>query len=146
MSAREELDVNGHKIVNPGDVLTCAETGKEFIAAHVGITTNYAWDNEGNTLSDEGVDIRQKRELAERAGPFLGYLGSTEGMPRTLTGWKGNVLGTVIRANSYRLTRQSYVHGEYIYAVTIRDVHGGLWYGRGNPGISIKIRPKKGKR
>lgn len=141
------LDVNGHKTVIPGDILTCAETGKQFVAARDGCTTNYAWDKDGNTISDEGVDIREKRTLLDRSQPFTAYLSSdsNDAPPRKLTGWKGNVLGTVISATKYRLTRCSYTHGSHMYAVTLRDVHGGLWYGRGNPGFCITIRPKKGK-
>ena len=132
--------------INLGDTLTCAETGKQFIAAAEGCTFNYARDREGNVFSDEGVDIREKRELLDRSKPFTAYLASDSyamTAPRLVTGWKGNILGHVISAKKTNLPKWSYVHGRFWYAVTIRDVHGGLWYGRGNAGIAITLRPKK---
>lgn len=124
-----------------GRELVCAETGKRFIGAVDGISTNYARDAEGNVYSDEGVDIRERRELLDRSKPFTCYL-SSDG--KRATGWKGNKLGDVVRSNSVRLTRRSYTHGAYIWAVRVRDVHGALWYGRGSPGIVITLRAMKG--
>jgi hypothetical protein len=60
------------------------------------------------------------------------------------TGWKGSVLGTVTWSKRIGLPRWSYVHGSYWYAVNVRDVHGGMWYGRGSGGICINLRPMKG--
>jgi hypothetical protein len=45
--------------INLGDVLTCAETGKQFVAAPDGCSRNYATGRDGSILSDEGVHIRQ---------------------------------------------------------------------------------------
>ena len=131
-----------HKTIQFGDVLTCAETGKQFTAARDGITTNYARDSDGRVFSDEGVHIRECREMLDRSKPFYAYL---SGDGKRLTGWKGNTLGTVQQFSSIRLTRKSYAHGEHIRHVVIRDIHGGMWHGRGSPGVCITIRAYKGK-
>lgn len=123
-----------------GHTLTCAETGKQFIGAPDGITTNYARSSTGEILSDEGVDIRDRRELLDRSKPFGCYV-SSDG--KHVTGWKGNILGTITHANNYRLTRVSFMHGRTINHYVIRDIHGAFWYGRGNPGIYITLRPYK---
>lgn len=127
--------------INFGDTLTCTETGKQFIAVRDGITTNYARDSAGNVYSDEGVDIRQRRELLTRSKPFVCYL-SNDG--RSVTGWKGNILGSVIDWSPCELTRRSYTHGKSYRSVRVKDVHGGLWYGRGSPGIAITLRATRG--
>lgn len=124
-----------------GQTLVCAETGKEFVGASQGCTYNYAHDFDGAVLSDEGVDIREKRELLNRSKPVTGYLSSDA---KRFTGWKGNTLGTVVFAKKTKLTRWSHVHGNTILSVKVRDVHGGLWYGWGNSGICITLRAYKG--
>ena len=126
---------------NIGDTVKCAETGRAFVVACDGCSVNYATSQSGEILSDEGVDIRERRELLDRSKPFTGYL-SSDG--KRFTGWKGNTLGIVTRSTLVRLTRLSYLHGKYIRAVQVRDVHGSLWYGRGSEGICITLRPLKG--
>lgn len=126
--------------VEIGQALTCAETGKQFIAAQDGCTFNYAQDDHGHIYSDEGVNIRQRRELLDRTRPFICYV-SNDG--RNVTGWKGNFLGTITRDSVARLTRWSHWHGQYIHCYRVRDVHGGHWYGRGSPGIAITLRATK---
>jgi len=125
-----------------GQTLTCSETGKQFIGAVEGFSTNYARDSAGRVYCDEGVDASQKRELLDRSKPFTCYV-SSDG--KHVTGWKGNILGTIIYSSRVKLTRWSYVHGTYINAYRIRDIHGGIWYGRGNPGICINLRATKNK-
>lgn len=133
-----------------GKEITCAETGKVFIGAVEGFTTNYATvetklpnsEDSREYLSDEGVNIRERRELLDRSKPFYAYV-SSDG--KSVTGWKGNVLGRITSATNYRLTRQSYTHGRTINFYRVTDVHGGLWTGRGNPGIAIKLHPVKSK-
>lgn len=127
--------------INFGDTLTCAETGKQFTAAADGISTNYARDNQGNVFSDEGVDIRERRELLDRSKPYFAYL-SSDG--KRITGWKGNTLGTVIYSRPCKLSRMSFTHGKDYQSVFVRDVHGGTWYGRSSPGVCITLRPHKG--
>lgn len=129
------------RTINVGDTLTCAETRKTFVAAQQGCTFNYATTREDEVLSDEGVEIRQRRELLDRTVPFTGYL-SCDG--RHFTGWKGNVLGTVADWRPCQLTRRSWVHDKSYRSVRVRDVHGAMWYGRGSPGVVITLRPCKG--
>jgi hypothetical protein len=129
-----------------GKEITCAETGKVFIGALDGITTNYAtnypngFDNAPEYLSDEGVNIRERRQLLDRTKPFYAYV-SADG--KRITGWKDNTLGTITAATNYRLTRESYVHGRTINFYRVTDVHGAKWSGRGNPGIAITLRASK---
>lgn len=123
-----------------GRILQCAETGKYFIAQSDGFTFNYAQDSAGNTYSDEGVNFRERRELLDRSRPFTCYI-SSDG--KSVTGWKGNKLGDIIQASTVRLAQWSAFHGKSMLAVKVRDVHGGLWYGRGSPGICINLRACK---
>jgi len=124
-----------------GQVITCHVTGKQFTGAIEGCSTNYARDSQGHIFSNEGVEISQKKDLLDRSKPFTGYI---SGDGRSLAGWKGNVLGTVIWSSPVRLTRRSFWHGKDYAAFRIRDIHGGLWYGRGSPGICINVRAMKG--
>lgn len=136
-----KLDVNGHPIIAMGDSLICAETGKTFIAARDGCSVNYAWSYPGNEiLSDEGVNIRELRAWSDRTKPVLVYIASDG---KSVTGWKGNVLGRCVMGNAIRLTRWSYMHGKYIHAVRVTDPLGGHWYGRGSPGIACMLRACK---
>jgi hypothetical protein len=120
-----------------GDKLVCLETHKPFTAASDGFTFNYARGQNGEIFSDEGVDIREKRELLDRSKPFYGYV-SSDG--KHITGWKGNVLGTIVRSTPCRLTRVSYTHGKSYLSIRVRDIHGAFWHGRGSPGICITLR------
>jgi len=126
--------------MNVGDTVTCAETGKQFVVQRVGGSFIYARDSSGNVFSDEGVDIREKRELLDRSRPFTCYI-TSDG--RSVTGWKGNVLGTIIDWQPCKLTRTSFTHGKDYRSVVVRDVHDGMWYGRGSPGICVTLRPRK---
>lgn len=130
--------VIGHRDIKIGETLTCAETGKQFAAAKDGCSFNYAWDQHGHILSDEGVNIRQHRELLDRSKPYGAYL---SGQGRLIVGWNGNVLGYVIDAHPIAVR----CHDGQIHAVKVRDIHGGLWYGRAVPGCRITLRPAKGK-
>lgn len=85
-----------------GQTLTCAETGKQFIGAVEGFSTNYARDSAGRVYCDEGVDAREKRDMLDRSKPFTCYI-SSDG--KHATGWKGNILGRVISSSPIRLTR-----------------------------------------
>lgn len=126
-----------------GDTITCVETGKQFVVQQDGCSFNYAIDSQGRVFSDEGVDIGEKRMLLDRSRPFTGYI---SGDGRRLTGWKGNTLGHVISSVTVPLPfglRWSNIHGENWTQYTIRDVHGGLWRGRGSPGIYIRVHAVK---
>ena len=125
--------------INIGDVLTCAETGKAFVAARDGCSVNYARSREGSIISDEGVDLREWRELLDRSRPFGCYL-SSDG--RHVTGWKGNVLGQVTRESSSRTgwNRSDITH------IRVIDCHGMPWHGKGaGRGMCITLRASKGK-
>lgn len=128
------------KDVQFGDVLTCHETGKQFVAAPDGCSTNYARDAQGNIYSDEGIAIMDLRDLLDRSKPFTCYISSNG---KHVTGWKGNVLGTVVSSSRVKLTRWSALHGKTILAIRVRDLHGGFWYGRGSEGMSVTLRPSK---
>ena len=131
------IDVNGHPVITMGQTLTCTETGKHFIAARDGCSVNYARGSNNEIFSDEGVDIREKRELLDRTKPFYCYL-SCDG--KTVGGWKGNALGRV----------EWLTHGRVGFArngcyVRVTDIHGGKWYGKNaGLGMCITLRPTKG--
>lgn len=128
---------------NVGSTVVCAETGKPFVIASDGFTFNYATNDSGQVFSDEGVRIRESRELLNRSKPFTCYL-SSDG--KHVTGWKGNILGTVIRSNPCTLTRRSHWHDSSTYrSVRIVDIHGNQWHGRGSAGIIIHLRACKGQ-
>lgn len=125
-----------------GETVTCAETGKQFTIAHDGEHTfNYALGHDGRIFSNEGVDLAERRELLDRSRPFTGYI-SSDG--KSLTGWKGNVLGRVVSSSTVRVAQWSAFHGKTMNAYRIRDCHGAMWHGRGSAGMSINIRPMKG--
>lgn len=130
-------DTNGHPVVNMGDTLTCTVTGKQFIAARDGISVNYAWGKDNTIISDEGVDIAERRELLDRTKPFYCYL-SSDG--KSVTGWKGNVLGRVV------MSSESHTgwHGSTLTHVRVVDVHGNKWHGKGSGnGMCITLRASK---
>ena len=117
-----------------GDALTCAETGKRFNAARDGCSVNYARGPDGSIISDEGVDLRERRELLDRSRPFGCYL---SGDGKHVTGWKGNILGWVTRESSSRTGW----HGSTITHVRVIDCHG-IGAGRG---MCITLRACKGE-
>ena len=135
------LDVNGHPVITMGETLICSETGKPFIAARDGCSFNYAWGNDGRIISDEGVRIINQREMLDRSKPFFCYL-SCDG--KTVTGWKGDTLGTVIQT-SVSSNPLSRYRRETLTHIRVRDVHGALWYGKnGGRGMCITLRALKG--
>ena len=119
-----------------GSVAICAETKKPFTIARDGCSFNCATNQAGEIISDEGVDIRERREMSHRHAPFDCHV-STHG--DRVTGWKGNTLGHVLRSS---LIRNPF--GGHQLAVTVRDVHGGYWHGRGaGRGMLIRLHPSK---
>lgn len=123
-----------------GETVICCETGRAFVIARDGCSYNYATDSEGNIFSDEGVAIRERRELLDMSKPFHCYV-STDG--RSVTGWKGNKLGDAYNVGTVRLSRWSPFHGSSMFSYQVTDVHGGEWYGRGSPGMAITLRASK---
>ena len=125
------------KQINIGDSLVCAETGKAFTAQADGCSRNYAFARDGSIISDEGVDIREKREMLDRSLPFTCYLSSD---CRHVTGWKGNHLGDVVKATESRTGW----HVSYLTHIIARDVHGNYWHGKGaGKGMCIKLHARK---
>lgn len=132
-------DINGRPVIEMGQTLTCSVTGKQFTAARDGCSFNYAWSRDGAIVSDEGVDISEKRQLLDRTKPMVGYL-STDG--KRFTGWKGNTLGRVTWSSESRTG----FHGSRITHVRVTDVHGAGWYGKGSGfGMCIVLRARKGR-
>lgn len=131
-----KLDANGNPEINIGDVLTCSETGKQFVAAVDGCSRNYARDSEGRIFSDEGVNIRERRDLSHVPKVFYCYVSNA----RHVGGWKGNVLGTI---SNYTESRSGW-NGGTIARFQVRDVHGQWWAGRGaGIGMCCTLRPMK---
>lgn len=119
-----------------GSVVICAETKKPFTVARDGCSYNYATNKAGEIISDKGVDIRERRELSHRHAPFACYVSSHGDH---VTGWKGNILGQIVHSSTI-----CNPFGGHLLAVTVRDVHGGYWHGRGaGRGMSILLRPSK---
>jgi hypothetical protein len=124
--------------INIGDMLTCTETGKRFVAARDGCSVNYARGRDGSIISNEGVDLRERRELLDRTLPFHCYL---SGDGNHVTGWKGNVLGHVVRESTSHTGWQ----GSTITHVRVIDCHGNPWHGKGaGRGMCITLRASKG--
>lgn len=120
-----------------GDSVTCTETGETFTVEQQGISFNYATGRNGEIYSDKGVDIVERRELLDRSKPFVCYVSSDD---RHVSGWKGNILGTIV-SRSRTARRWNY---PAMVSIRVRDVHGGLWYGRGQgAGMCITLRPLK---
>lgn len=80
-------------------------------------------------------------QLRDRSRPFGAYV-SSDG--KSISNWPGGKLGEVVTGVPCALQRFSYTHGRTIHAYRVRDVHGNLWHGRGNPGLFITLRPMKG--
>ena len=126
-----------------GKSLVCTETGKTFIGESVGFTTNYAKNGKGEVFSDEGVDIREKRELLDRTKPYYAYV---NGDGKLITGWKGNKLAEVYQSWSIALAGNSHFHSNKSYKFfRVRDIHGKCWYGRGSVGLCITLYPYKNR-
>jgi hypothetical protein len=120
-----------------GDVVTCRETGEAFTVERSSCSFNYARGRNGEIYSDKGVDIIERRELLDRSKPFGCYVSSDE---KHVSGWKGNVLGTII-SKSRTPRRWNY---PAMISIKVRDVHGGMWRGRGQGGgMCITLRPVK---
>jgi len=122
------------------ETFTCADCGKTFPVQTSG-GTGYARTADGKTICYGCADIRERAELKDRTRPFCAYV-SSDG--KAVTTWTGGRLGDVISSRPCALTRQSFTHSRGSFrSVRVRDVHGGEWYGRGSPGVCIKLRACK---
>ena len=130
------MKLNNHAVAL-GATVNCHVTGKPFITAREGCSFNYAWDREGHIISNEGVDIAERKELLDRTKPFFCYL-SCDG--RHVTGWKGNILGDVV----WHSTSTTGWYGSSITHIRVIDVHGNKWHGKGSGrGMCITLRANK---
>lgn len=69
----------------------------------------------------------------ENAGPGL--------HGNRITDWHGKVVhGYVLTATRVRLARWSHVHGSHIWHYRVRLVTGEECYGRGGPGMVIRLK------
>ncbi len=108
---------------------------------HSPMTTGTARTQDGKEICYACADARQREDLKDRSRPFTAYV-SSDG--KTITTWTGGKLMDIRQSWRIPLTRFSFTHGRTILHIRARDVHGGDWFGRGNPGIAITLRPTKG--
>ena len=116
----------------------CHTCGAEFVPS--GCSTGYAIRPDDTRICYACADKEQRAELLDRSKPFCAYV-SCDG--NRITTWTGGELMRITRSHEMRLTRQSFTHGKTIRTIRAIDVHGNRWFGRGNPGISIRLRPCK---
>lgn len=118
----------------------CADCGKVFPVQTSG-GTGYARTAENKLICYSCADNREREQLKDRGRPFFAYL-SSDG--QRVTTWTGGELMHVTASRPCRLTRQSFTHSRDSFrSFSAIDCHGGRWYGRGSPGICVKLRAKK---
>jgi len=127
---------------NPAaEKVVCAICGAECVPS--GCSTGYATTPDNKRICYKCADARQREELKDRSKPFCAYL-SSDG--QKVTTWTGGELMTVTSSKPCQLSRVSFTHDMKSFrSIRARDVHGGLWFGRGSAGIVIKLRPVKAK-
>jgi hypothetical protein len=108
---------------------------------HECFTTGTAKLPDGREICYDCADAAQRESLKDRIRPFTAYL---SGDGRRVTSWSGGELMRVTQSTRCKLARWSWVHGADYSSIRARDCHGGQWYGRGSPGIAIKLHPCKG--
>ncbi len=103
--------------------------------------SGYAVRKDSEKICYACADKHEREQLKDRSRPFVGYL---SGDGASVTTWTGGKLMTVTESRPCRLTRQSFTHSRHSFrSVRARDIHGGMWCGRGSPSIAIKLRPVK---
>jgi hypothetical protein len=121
---------------------TCKDCRGEIVEPKESGPAGYAITPDGSTICYGCADKRTIAELKDRTRPMGAYL-SSDGARATT--WTGGTLGAVVWSRPCRLTRLSFTHSKSSFrSVNVRDVHGGMWYGRGSPGVCITLRPMKG--
>lgn len=96
----------------------------------------------------KAAELRLKQDIAKgaKANPVVeretleGYVSSDT---KHITDANGKTVATVVSATRVDLPRRSYVHGKSLLAITAVDSHRTKWYGRGSPGIFIRLYKKK---
>jgi hypothetical protein len=124
-----------------GVFFRCACCHKVKATSGNGCTTGYAVMPTDELYCFDCADVSQREELKDRSKPFVAYVDS---YGENITTWTGGVLARITHRRHCRLTRQSFMHDRRDYSsFRARDCHGQNWYGRGSPGIAIKLRPCK---
>ncbi len=116
--------------------LSCGHTP----SPHSEHTTGTAHTHDGREICWACADREQVEGLRDRTKPAGGYL-SSDG--KTVTTWTGGKLGTVTSSTTIHLAKYSWIHGKTMQAIRVRDIHGGMWYGRTSPGVCVNLRPLK---
>lgn len=116
----------------------CFDCSSECIPT--GIGTGYAVFPDGHRVCYTCADKRQREELRDTSKPFVGYVSTSGG---EITSWTGGKLMTITDRRPCRLTRQSWAHGKDFSSIRAVDCHGHMWFGRGSPGVAIRLRAAK---
>ena len=130
----------GKRICHACDSVRLLDCG-HHPSPHSPMTTGTAHMPDGKEICWTCADAAQVEQLRDRSRPFVAYV---SGDGKSITTWTGGKLMDVRQSWRIPLTRFSYTHGKTILHIRAQDVHGGNWFGRGNPGIAITLRPTKG--
>lgn len=123
-----------------GVFFRCACCRKVKATSGNGCSTGYAVMPTDELYYYNCADVNQREELKDRSKPFVAYVDSAG---KNITTWTGGVLARITQSWPCQLTRRSFWHGNGYSCIRAVDVHGGKWFGRGSPGIAIKLRPCK---
>jgi hypothetical protein len=126
--------------IEDGVFFRCACCHKVKATSGNGCTSGYAVMPDNSLFCFECADESQRNDLKDRSKPFVAYVGSDG---KRITTWTGGLLMRVTQSWPCQLTRKSHWHGKNYSCIRATDVHGGRWFGRGSPGVAIKLRPSK---
>lgn len=102
----------------------------------------YAICTDGARVCMHCASVRERTAMA-KADSYTAYLSQGATL---VTTWSGFELGAVIASSPCRVMRPSFTHGRSMLSVRVRAVDGSIWYGRGSPGIVIRLRRTKASR
>ena len=133
-----EIDIETYRCA---DCANPIEPGPYTILGHPCVTQSpgYAIGTDGKRVCIPCAEKRE-REAFKTATRYTAYVAS-DGM--AITTWTGAVLATVVSRKPCALTRVSYMHGRSMWRYSAVTSDGVRWYGRGSPGIVIKLRRAK---
>lgn len=121
----------------------CVQCASAFPKPHPeGGASGYATRADGERICYTCADVAERAVMLQ-SDRFVAYV-SSDG--REITTWTGDSLGSIVRATPVKLTRLSYTHGKYMHAYRVIDFEGAAWYGRGSPGVAIKLTRVKGRK